>query len=763
MKKILDQLASLKLAVILLVVLLLGLAAGTIIESRQGVPVAQRAVYYAWWFIALEALLVVNVIASLAVHFPWGKDRLGYLVTHAGLVVTLLGAGTTWLVGVDGQLGLWEGESGDQVTITKRDGTPDRSEALPFRVKLLDFQIDHYPGTMRPAMFRSLVEITDKETGATAPGRIWMNNPLTYRGYTLFQSSYQQPDGPGGREASIFSVARDPGQPIAFLGYALVTFGMCLVLATRVAQARQRGRLEKELGLGGGAGKAAAAVIAALIATGASAAAPTPAVVEALRRLPVQHDGRSMPFDTQAREAVWKVTRSSSWQGEDAVATVARWYFEPGAAAAEPLVRIEPDFAQAIGLPGVSHASFAQLVSTPQALQLMQKARSEAMAERRRTGALAAAEKVEERLVAMQGFLQRDALRVIPVANDPIARWGVAQVGSADELVQLAVGPRLPGWPTADAIEREIVYKKVRPTRVAWVVLLAAALVSILAWNGRSRLLDGLALGGLALGFAVMTWGIWQRWQVAGRIPASNMYESMLFLAWGVGLFAVVAFAFMRNRLVVLNANAGAALTMMLVDLLPMDRFIHPMPPVLSGTPWLAIHVPIIMVGYAVLALGVVIAHMQVAFTIFRPERRELIARMYQLNYWYMLVGNILLLAGILTGSVWAASSWGRYWGWDPKEVWSLVAFLAYMAIMHARVEKMLGDFGVAAISIVAFQTILMTYLGVNFVLGTGMHSYGMGDSPIVAWMAATLAVELAFIAWGWLAVKKQRALPAAA
>ena len=80
-----------------------------------------------------------------------------------------------------------------------------------------------------------------------------------------------------------------------------------------------------------------------------------------------------------------------------------------------------------------------------------------------------------------------------------------------------------------------------------------------------------------------MTWGIALRWQVAGRIPATNMYESMLFLAWGVGLFAVVAFAVMRNRLVVLNANVMAALTMVLTDQLPMDRFIHPAAPVLSG------------------------------------------------------------------------------------------------------------------------------------------------------------------------------------
>jgi ABC-type transport system involved in cytochrome c biogenesis permease subunit len=178
---------------------------------------------------------------------------------------------------------------------------------------------------------------------------------------------------------------------------------------------------------------------------------------------------------------------------------------------------------------------------------------------------------------------------------------------------------------------------------------------------------------------------------------------------------------------------------------------------VLSGTPWLAIHVPIIMVGYSVLALGLVIAHMQIGFTIFAPRRSDLTNKMYDLLYWYMLVGNILLIAGILTGSIWAASSWGRYWGWDPKEVWSLVAFLAYMAIIHGKFDKILGQFGVAALSIVAFQTILMTYLGVNYVLGTGLHSYGFGDSPVVNWMIVVAVVETAFVLWGWVAYRKQQ------
>jgi ABC-type transport system involved in cytochrome c biogenesis permease subunit len=238
------------------------------------------------------------------------------------------------------------------------------------------------------------------------------------------------------------------------------------------------------------------------------------------------------------------------------------------------------------------------------------------------------------------------------------------------------------------------------------------------------------------------------------------MYESLLFLGWGAGFFALIAIIVLRNRIVVVNAAAAAAVTMLLTDLLPIDGFIHPMPPVLSGTPWLAIHVPIIMTSYAVLALGVVFAHMQIGFSIFAPGRKELIARMNELNYWYTHVGSILLITGIITGSIWAAGSWGRYWGWDPKEVWSLVAFLAYVAILHARWANMIGMFGVAAWSIVAFQTILMTYLGVNYVLAAGLHSYGFGSSSVVNWMVIVALAEVAFLIAGWVVERRRAAGP---
>ncbi len=748
MKKLFDFLASLKLAVILLVLLLVGLSVGTIVETRAGVEAAGRYVYYAWWFLGLQGLFAVNLALSLADLFPWGKKRVGFVVVHASLILIFAGSAVTYFFKVEGQLALWEGQTSAVIENHDAAGRCLASHNLPFSVKLDDFILDTYPGTQRPSGFASQVVVTDLDTGKSFPARIWMNNELHHRGYALFQSSYQQENG---REGTVLSVSKDPGQAIAFAGFITLIAGMLIVLSTRIAQARDRALLEAQ-----GSGAARGALLAlVLLAGAASASAAGPH--DALRRLPVQHDGRAMPFETLARETVWTVTGSHAWHGEDPVATASGWLFNPDAAAEMPMVSVgSPDLAKALGYPAsATHASFVQLIRNPALGQLLQTARQAEAEGRPRQGVLQDAQKLEHRLLAMQAIGLGTGVRPIPVSGEPKAAWQAVPQFSPEMVATLMAGPRLPGWPTPAQIDRELFYNALNPVRLAWIILVASLLASLGAWRWGNRHLDWAAFGLLAAGFAMMTWGIGLRWLVGERIPAANMYESMLFLAWGVGLFAVVAYAVIRNRVVVMNAAVMAALTMALTDLLPIDRFIHPIAPVLAGTPWLAIHVPIIMLGYSILALGLVVAHMQIGATIFAPANRDLRDRMYDLLYWYMFTGSIFLIAGIITGSMWAASSWGRYWGWDPKEVWSLVAFLAYMAILHAKLDRMIGKFGVAVISIAAFQTIVMTYLGVNFVLSTGMHSYGMGDSPVVLWMVIVALAEAAFLGWGIVAYRK--------
>ena len=755
MKKIFAFLASLKLAVILLLMLLVGLSIGTIIETRLGTEVAGRAVYYSWWFLGLQGLFAVNLALSIADLFPWTKKRIGFVVTHASLLLILAGAATSYFLKIEGTINLWEGDRGSIIQDKDGQGNLRSEHQLPFDVTLNTFELQTYPGTMRPSGFLSRVQITDHDSGSTFPADIWMNHELHHRGFTLFQSSYQQD---GGRQATVLAISKDPGQNLVFTGYITLLIGMIIVLSTRIAQARESAARDTSAAAAGrGAGRKALLVLLLMSVAGLARAST---LTDTLRTLPVQHDGRVMPLDTLARESVWLVTGSSAWHGEDPMASFTDWLFDPQTGANTAPIKVGSSaFARELGLPeGTTHATFDKLVQIPRLVELVTASRQAEAEGRPRQGLLAQAESLDKRLGVMQTILQQQIARPIPVAGNARAAWTLPTPVSAASFTQLLAGPRPEGWASAAQMDTEVLYNQLGSARLSWIILLAALGLSLAAWRRNSKLLDGIAFAVLVAGFAMMSWGIQLRWTSGQRFPAANMYESMLFLAWGVGLFAIVAYGVLRNRVVVVNAAGMAALAMILIDLLPIDHFIHPVAPVLAGTPWLAIHVPIIMVSYSILALGLVVAHMQIGFTIFAPGREELIEKMYDLLYWYIFVGCLFLIAGIITGSMWAASSWGRYWGWDPKEVWSLVAFLAYMAILHAKLDRIIGKFGVAAISIAAFQTILMTYLGVNFVLTTGKHSYGMGDTPVLMWMLLVAAAEAIFIVWGAVAYSRRPA-----
>lgn len=759
MRKLLSNLASLKLTVVLIVLIGLVLSAGTILESLRGAEAA-KAVYEAFWFYALQGLFALNVVAALVDRWPQNRWRIGFAITHLSILLILLGALMTLLFKQEGQLAIQEGQQADTMFQRTGDG-PAHPIKLPFAIKLDAFELDVYPGTQMPSMYRSRVQVVDAGRPAPIPAVIEMNKPLSYGGFRFFQSSYRMDVQP---PATILSVSRDPGQPIVFAGYVLLVAGMIVVFATRLVQSRNAPSAPPS---SLPALPALALLVAAVLPFAATPLRAEDAMdvvtLEKLRALPVQHDGRSMPFDTQAREAVWKVTGRSSWGGLDPVAMVAGWSFEPRRWEQEPIVAVGGSaVAEAAGLPaGTRYASFAQIVSSP-AMRRAMNALHAKEGDGKPSGVEAGLLKLEGRLNILYQHLNRAGVSCIPVA-DPKGAWQTAPalMTSAKDLAGLPDHVRGVGapahYPTPRALAREIVYNAARPARIAWLLLLPAAIMAgLTVGTDRFRL---RAVGGvlLVLGFVAMTWGLSMRWQIAGRVPASDMYESMLFLGWGVGLFGVVALA-LRQRLLIANAAGLGALAMALADLLPIDRFIHPMPPVLSGTPWLAIHVPIIVVSYSVLAMATGLAHLVVGVEIVAPGRRDLAARWSELLYWYLHVGSILLIAGILTGSIWAASSWGRYWGWDPKEVWSLIAFLAYMAILHARFDEQIRSFGVAVLSIAAFWTILMTYLGVNFVLAAGLHSYGFGNSNLVLVLAIVAGVESAFLFTGWFSFRKARA-----
>jgi cytochrome c-type biogenesis protein CcsB len=303
-------------------------------------------------------------------------------------------------------------------------------------------------------------------------------------------------------------------------------------------------------------------------------------------------------------------------------------------------------------------------------------------------------------------------------------------------------------YPQIKEMEREIHYNHFRPFLKSWILYLIAFLLFLFSFGlERKTALYWSSFAIFVLGFALNTYGLLLRSLISGRPPVSNMYESVVFVGWGIIAFALIFELVYRERWFVTIASALGVCMLVLADLLPFDPNIEPLVPVLRSNYWLLIHVLTITLSYSAFALAMGLAHVNLGIYFYLPHRRDLLAQMSLFLYRMLQVGVVFLFAGTVLGGVWAAESWGRFWGWDPKETWALISLLGYIAILHARHTGWLRDFGVAVCSVLGFWLILMTWYGVNFILATGLHSYGFGSGGgkyVLAYMIAEVIFLIA-------------------
>ncbi len=266
-----------------------------------------------------------------------------------------------------------------------------------------------------------------------------------------------------------------------------------------------------------------------------------------------------------------------------------------------------------------------------------------------------------------------------------------------------------------------------------------------------------IAIAGLIFHAAAIT----MRCMIAGRPPVTNMYESIIWVSFAVSLFGMIFFARYRTPVYLLAALPVSLLSLLLVHQLPiaMPASIDPLVPVLRDNFWLTIHVLTITLSYAAFALAMGFGHI----LLWRYARNPVLARADQpMHFWLYRVlqlGVILLAAGTILGGVWANYSWGRFWGWDPKETWALIALLCYILTLHGRLAGWWTQFGLVVASVVCFLAVLMAWYGVNFVLGKGLHSYGFGlggETYVVSFVVADL-LFVAFATWRYRSTKPPR------
>lgn len=335
-----------------------------------------------------------------------------------------------------------------------------------------------------------------------------------------------------------------------------------------------------------------------------------------------------------------------------------------------------------------------------------------------------------------QGFLQ--ARRGLLSGN--ASEFNAGSQVFTDALAKLGKTSKL--YPTQAVIAREVHYNSFQPFYKTTIVAFLAAVIIALSLSFENRLPYYVGFATLLAAIGLSAYGMLLRSLISGRGPVTNMYETLIWSAFFNAALAVVLALVFRFRIIGLVGAVTLGLGTLLAYNLPaeMGATITPLVPVLRSNYWLIVHVMTIVASYGAFMLAWALGNAGLGFYAFNVQDKDLHKRMGVIIYRAMQVGVLLLAAGTILGGWWAAESWGRFWGWDPKEVWALIALLLYLAILHARYAGWVKLFGLHAWTVVAFSGVVMAWYGVNFVLGAGLHAYAFGSGGRIYVVGCTLA-----------------------
>lgn len=750
-----------KIIFILYILVLVCMAAATIVEKSQGTDYAHAHYYGAWWFILIWAVLAalgafyiikrkVKCASTLALHLSFIIILLGALLTHIsakrGMIHLRIGQPTDTYMAQDEEQGMKE-------------------EKLPFSLCLQKFEAKMHDGTNAVADYSSKFTVIDGDD--KSEGEVSMNNIYSHRSYRLYQSSYDE-DGKG----SVLAINTDPyGIPVTYTGYALLFISLVWMLFDPKGGYR---KLLKSPLLKKGA------LITALIlsmgniqtlhaesATGNLQNAVLPKeTAEKFGELHILYNDRICPVQTFALDFCKKIYGARSYQGLTAEQVLSGWVFYGNTWANEPFIKIKSgEMKTAINLPdyaslntffnremgGYTIGQYVQEYYNGQQDKFHQQAAD-----------------IDSKIQIIMELREGISLKVLPytftknvkatkdhpfikagtttwfapVDKLPLAvehqhalyiknvfslLYGDVQKGNMDRVniffdkmlkyQEVSSGSSLP---SKIQYQAERINNGFPFATILFMVNLTLGFIALfytiyrMTKNRQLKALDITLPILLCISFLALTFGLALRWIISGNVPLSNGYESMLSVAWLVLLISI--FMQFRIRIVMVFGFMLSGFFLLVSHINQMDPAIGQMMPVLNS-PLLSIHVSIIMMSYALLSLTFICGIMGICL---RSHGEELQA----LSRIFLYPALTTMGFGIFIGAIWANVSWGNYWSWDSKETWALITFMIYAVVVHTQSLPVFRKPLVYHIYItLAFLSIAMTYFGVNYFL-TGMHSY---------------------------------------
>lgn len=703
------------------------LIVATAVEGVAGSGKAHSGVYDAAWMTALWAFAAVAALVYLWLRRHTLKFATALL--HIALLIILAGAALTRLNSLSGKFTLTAGEAPLQ-SVADESG---KERMLPFCISLVDFHSEFYPGTSSPSDFVAQVAVE-------APGerpdtcRISMNRVLSRDGYRFFLTSMRS-DGVS------LTVTYDPlGTTVSYTGYFLLFAAMTAFFFTR--RSRWHTAVRQLM--------TACALIAAAVPTFAAETAATPPTIprplaDRIGRVCVYWGDRIVPFQTMARDFCTKVYGSTSYPGLTAEQTVCGWIFYYDAWKREPFIKVDGKKArELLGAHGNTHVALRNFYG-PGGYRLADAMETD-IADR-------PLHDTDTRVAMVAMVCAGSALKLFPVCPekageatvwlspaDPTSassstddyifmttwldrmasavadrRWRDA----ADEVALLSefqhsAAPEA-SLPSEGAIRAELFYNRFGSP--LWPAIMALTLAGVTCLGSHRKLRVAVIAAGWLL-FAWLTGLLTLRWIIGRHIPVANGFETMLFMAWLATAIGAVAISWRRQKNLAAASMATAAVSLFVATMGRGASTVSPLMPVLAS-PLLSVHVLLVMGAYTLFTIIAILA--ATALLRRHSDRMRAALRCFALLY----PAVMLLAAGIFVGAIWANQSWGRYWGWDPKETWALITLLIYALPLHSftRLSAFRRPRNLLLYLSIAFISVIITYFGVNYLL-PGLHSY---------------------------------------
>ena len=750
-----------KIIFILYILVLVCMAAATIVEKSQGTDYAHAHYYGAWWFILIWAVLAalgafyiikrkVKCASTLALHLSFIIILAGALLTHIsakrGMIHLRIGQPTDTYMAQDEEQGMKE-------------------EKLPFSLCLKKFEAKMHDGTNAVADYSSKFTVIDGDD--KSEGEVSMNNIYSHRSYRLYQSSYDE-DGKG----SVLAINADPyGIPVTYTGYALLFISLVWMLFDPKGGYRKllkspllkKGALMTALILSMGNIQ----TLHAESATGNLQNAVLPKeTAEKFGELHILYNDRICPVQTFALDFCKKIYGARSYQGLTAEQVLSGWVFYGNTWASEPFIKIKSgEMKTAMNLPdyaslntffnremgGYTIGQYVQEYYNGQQDKFHQQAadidgKIQIIMELREGVSLKVLPYTFTKNVKAtkdhpfikagtttwfspvdklpQAVEQQHALyirNVFSLLNGDVKAGNTSRVNEffvkMKKYQEVSSGNSLP---TATQYKAERINNAFPFATILFMANLTLGFIALFYTIYRMTKKREIKVLNIALpillgvSFLALTFGLALRWIISGNVPMSNGYESMLTVAWFVMLISILMQ--LRIRIVMVFGFLISGFFLLVSHINQMDPAIGQMMPVLNS-PLLSIHVSIIMMSYALLSLTFICGIMGICL---RSHGEELQA----LSRIFLYPALTTMGFGIFIGAIWANVSWGNYWSWDSKETWALITFMIYAVVVHTQSLPVFRKPLVYHIYItLAFLSIAMTYFGVNYFL-TGMHSY---------------------------------------